>query len=320
MDRARLLVVLAAAGGLVALGAGAALPGAVAPEYRVAVSDAGPTEWEELSPEAKTVVRTALSTPGAGGNVTFDESGTYGNDTTTDFGPYPDDLPALDVDQTAPSRMVIERDGAVIVFSVGFVGGPEEAGGAVAIGAVDRTDTARLRYDDLPPHGRTVLDVAAADGSAAFYTDRPSALEDGLDVTPDSLLALVVADADLFVVADSDSHRTVVVSTPSTWVPLGAALTPAVVLGSLATVPAVALFGARRAGWPLATAAGVAVAVLPVVYFRIVAVGPPALVVRRLREMAGLAVLPAVGALVCVGAVRVWRTHAGAPSATDDGE
>lgn len=88
------------------------------------------------------------------------------------------------------------------------------------------------------------------------------------------------------------------------------------VLGSLA---AVALYGARRVGWPLATAAGVAVAVLPVVYFRIVAVGPPALVVHRLREMAGLAVLPAVGALVCVGAVRVWWMGSDRPR-PDDGD
>ena len=308
MDGTR-IVVVAVVGSLLALGAGAALPGSVSPEYNVAVDATGPPEWEHLSPEAKTVVRTALAAPGSETvNVTFDASGGYGNNTTTAFGPYPDDLPQFDVDQIEPSRMVIERDGAVIVFSVGFVGGPEVAGGPIGISAVDRTDTARIRRDDLSPHGRTVLDLAAANGSATFYTDRPPAFEEGLDATPDSLLALVVSDADLFVVSDGDSHRTVIVSTASSWVPLGAVLTPAVVLGSLATVPAVALFSARRVGWPLATAAGVAVAVLPVVVFRIATVGPTALLVRRLQGMAHLVVLPAIGALVCVAAVRTWAT------------
>ncbi|MBB6646960.1 hypothetical protein [Halobellus ruber] len=313
MDRSGTLIILAAAGGLLALGAGAALPGSVSPTYNVAVDDTGPPEWEDLSPEAKTVVRTGLEAPGAV-NVTFAESGSYGNG-TTEFGLYPDDLPRPDIDQSEPSRMVIDRDGAVLVFSAEFVGG-----GTLAISAVDRTDTVLLRRGNLSPHGRTVLDVAAANGSAAFYTDRPPALEDGLDATPDSLLALVVSDADLFVLADGDDYRTVVVSSPSNWIPLGPVLTPAVVLGSLATVPAVALFGSRRVGWPLATAAGVAAAVLPVVAFRIVAVGPSALLGRRLQEMAHLVVVPAIGALLCVGVVRGWQTANDRPRAEDEGE
>jgi len=204
----------------------------------------------------------------------------------------------------------------VLVFSAGLVGGS-----TVGISAVDRTDTARIQRENLSPHARTVLDVAAANGSAAFYTDRPPAFEEGLDATPDSLLALVVADADLFVVADGDGndhdHRTVVVSAPTDFLSFGRALTPAVVFGSLATVPAVALFGSRRVGWPLATAAGVAVAVVPVVAFRIVAVGPSALLVRRLQEMAHLIVLPGIGALLCVGAVWTWRTGGDRPQAED---
>lgn len=313
MNRSRTLIILAAAGGLLALGAGAALPGSVSLTYSVAVDDTGPPEWEDLSPEAKTVVRTGLEAPGSV-NVTFGRSGSYGNG-TTEFGPYPDDLPQPDIDQTEPSRMVIERDGTVLVFSAEFVGG-----GTLAISAVDRTDTARIRRETLSPHARTVLDVAAANGSAAFYTDRPPALEEGLDVTPNSLLVLVVSDADLFVLADGDDYRTVVVSSPSNLVPLGPALTLAVVLGSLATVPAVALLGARRVGWPLATAAGVAVAVLPVVAFRIVAVGPSALLGRRLQEMTHLVVLPAIGALLCVGAVRTLRTGSDRLRAGDSDE
>lgn len=310
MDRSRTLLILAAAGGLLALGAGAALPGSVSPTYNVAVDDTGPPEWEDLSPEAKTVVRTGLEAPGSV-NVTFDRSGSYGNG-TTEFGPYPDDLPQPGIDQTRPSRMVIERDGTVLVFSAEFVGGR-----TLAISAVDRTDTARIQRETLSPHARTVIDVAAANGSAAFYTDRPPALEEGLDVTPDSLLVLVVPDADLFVLADGDDYRTVVVSSPSNLVPLGPVLTLAVVFGSLATVPAVALLGARRVGWPLATAAGVAVAVVPVVAFRLVAVGPSALLGRRLQEMAHLVVLPAIGALVCVGVVWAWQTGSDRQPAED---
>jgi hypothetical protein len=294
MDRSRTLLILAAAGGLLALGAGAALPGSVSPTYNVAVDDTGPPEWEDLSPEAKTVVRTGLEAPGPV-NVTFERSGSYGNG-TTEFGPYPDDLPHPDIDQTGPSRMVIERDGTVLVFSAEFVGG-----GTLAVGATDRTDTARIQRETLSPHARTVLDVAAANGSAAFYTDRPPALEAGLDVTPDSLLVVVV-------------------SSPSSWVPLGPVLTPVVVFGSLAAVPAVALVGARRVGWPLATAAGVAVAVLPVVVFRLVAVGPSPLLGRRLQEMPHLVVLPAVGALLCVGVVWTWQTGSHRQPAADGDE
>lgn len=315
MDGTKVLIVLAVVGGLLALGAGAALPGSVSPTYNVAVSDTGPTQWENLSPEAQVVVRTALEAPGSV-DASFSESGSYGNN-TTEFGPYPNDLPQPDIDQTEPSRMVIERDGAVLVFSAGIAGDPETGGRTLAISAVDRTDSARIQRETLSPHARTVIDVAAANGSAAFYTDRPPTLEEGLDVTPDSLLVLVVSDADLFVLADGDDYRTVVVSSSSNWVPLGPVLTPAVVLGSLATVPAVALFGSRRVGWPLATAAGVAVAVVPVVAFRLVAVGPSPLLGRRLQEMAHLVVLPAIGALVCVGVVWTWQTGSDRQPAED---
>lgn len=312
MDRRSIVLAAAVIGGLLALVSGAALSGSVPPEYRVVVDATGPTEWEHLSPEAKAVVRTALAASGPV-DVTFGASGSYGNN-TTDFGSYPDDLPQFDVDQTEPSRTVIERNGTVYVFSAGFVGGPD--GGTVAVDIANRTDAAKIRRGDLSPHGRTVLDVAETDGAAAFYTDRPSAFEDGLDATPDSLLALAVSDADLFVVADGGTHRTVVVSSPSTFASPGGALTLAVVVGSLATVPALALFGARRVGRSLATAAGVAVAVLPIALARIVAVGPSALLVRRFRELSHLVVLPAVGALVCVGVVRMWVRRDRSP--TDD--
>jgi len=312
MVESRIVVAAAVVGAPLALVAGAALPGLVTPEYQVAADATGPSEWENLSPEAKAVVRTALAASGPV-NATFGASGSYGNN-TTEFGPYPDDLPQFDVDQIEPSRMVIERNGTVYVFSARFVGGP--GGGTVAVDVVNRTDTARIRRGDLSPHGRTVLNVAETDGAAAFYTDRPPAFEDGLDATPDGLLVLAVADADLFVVADGDTHRTVVVSRPTDFTPLGSALTLAVVAGSLATVPAVALFGARRLGWSLATVAGVAVAVLPVVLARIAAVGPPSLLVRRFRGLSHLVVLPAVGALVCVFVVRTRARRDRSP--TDD--
>lgn len=304
-DQTKVFVFLAIGGGLLALGAGAALPGSVPPTYNVAVQDGVPSEWADLSPEARDVVRAALDESNSV-NATFEQSGA---NASARFGPYPDDLPPIGIDQTESSRTVIERNGSLLVFSAREVGYTDGDTRTVAISAADLTETLRIGPEDLSAHERAVIDRAStADEPVGFYTQRPQALSDGLDVSPGGLLTLAVADADLFVFADDDGYRTVVVSEPATFLPTHDALTVALAFGALATVPAVTLFGRRRLGWPSTAAAAVAVAVLPVAFLRIAAVGSPAFLLSRLQEGLHFVALPAVGALVCVGVIWTHRT------------